>query len=260
MSLKILIGRNKSGKTYKLLELKKTHEANKKTSLYIPSVIDLNNYIEKEKQGSKLSDPKTSHYLMIEFINKILSEKIKKTTKYTFDEIKENNKNTENLKSMKNTFEEKSKNDIFFEKDIIDLLQINTISEEREFKLKNILEFNPKFKNEKNKTWDENCSSGSINYSLLKLLGEFMVWSKNQDYPLDDIVLIIDEPEKFSHPELIQKISDEILNISKYITVEIATHSGQLVERIFNKAETDDEIEYNKKWRSAKLRILIKKE
>ena len=241
MSLKILIGKNKTGKTRALTESKKEHESNNKTVLYIPSVIDLNNYIEKEKSGTKINDPKTPHFLFIEFINKIIS--INKTVQYTLSEMKIINKNHDELKGMKKIFLQKSENDIFFEEDIINLLKINEIQMWREVTPENILEFDPKI----GRKWDESCSSGSINYSLLKLLGEFINWSKDQNYYLEELVLIIDEPEKFSHPELVQKITDEILNISKCIAVEIATHSEQLVERIYNKTTTDDEIIYTYK-------------
>lgn len=238
MSLEVYIGKNKSGKTKKLEEIKKECEDNKKRVLYIPSVINLKTYFEKEKSGTSKNDSFTPQTIVIDFINEIYSSV--KEIKYSEEEIKNINKNIEKLTKLKSELSIKSENDIFFDNSIVEALSIiETHPETSKTKQTNLLSFVAP------KGWEEESSSGSTNYSILKLLSEFIQWINITEVKVDlkNFVLIVDEAEKFSHPELIQKTADEILKISKYIDVTISTHSPQLVERIFNKS--DDELEVN---------------
>ena len=241
MSLEVYIGKNKSGKTKKIEERKKLDEINKKRVLYIPSVINLKSYIEKEKSGANKADPLTPQTIVIDFINEIYSAV--KEINYDEKEKEIINENIKKLTILKKSILENSKNDTFFDNSIADALLIDkTIRTNVKTEKIKLLSFKVE------KDWDNESSSGSTNYSILKLLSGFIEWIKDNEPKLDLNLfsLIIDEVEKFSHPELIQKTADEILKISKYIDVVISTHSPQLIERILNKR--DDKLQITFKW------------
>jgi predicted ATP-binding protein involved in virulence len=74
----------------------------------------------------------------------------------------------------------------------------------------------------------DRSSTGLNNYSLIKVLSEllkFAVEKNKKINNLDQYYLIIDEPEKFCHPQLIKKIALHLKNINKYINLIISTHS-----------------------------------
>lgn len=82
---------------------------------------------------------------------------------------------------------------------------------------------------------EKSGSSGSLNYSLLKILYEIVlneslnIWKKTEK----KYKLVIDEIEKFSHPEMIFKISEMVTKISEKFDVILTTHSPLFLERIF---------------------------
>lgn len=119
-------------------------------------------------------------------------------------------------------------NDIYFEKIFNDYIKVKKVSDEIEFQY-NFLEEG------KIKISDMEVSSGSINYSLIKFLFEFLgsedfFDSKNND---EKFTLVVDEIEKFSHPEMIYKLTDMIVKISRKIDIVVTTHSPIFLERIF---------------------------
>lgn len=70
--------------------------------------------------------------------------------------------------------------------------------------------------------------SGLNNYSLIKLLSNLLLYAKKNNKKingLNDYYLIIDEPEKFCHPQLIKKIATLLKDVSKDINIIVATHS-----------------------------------
>ena len=125
--------------------------------------------------------------------------------------------------------------DIYFEKDIVNNLKIKNIDEIETINevdwLKTLdLNFSGY------KKWYEKVSSGSSSYSLLKLVFNFLVFiNKNNNIKreIKNYRILIDEPEKFCHPELIHKIADLIYELSKKFDMTISTHSNILLERIF---------------------------
>lgn len=235
MSLEICLGRNKTGKTHYLNSLIKNYEIEK--ALYIPATIDPKKCIEK---NSSFIDP--IQLMIINFLNSIFSTIINHKNIVNQDKIKTDY--FANLVKMKKNIQEISKNDIFFDKQFIDGLNIIEKNELSKLEL-----FEPikwfslgidNLENNNSSKKEKAYISSSVNYSLLKLVSEILKWLKT-DHNLWDLsltknfILIIDEVEKFSHPELIQKTADEILSISEIINVVISTHSPQLVERIMNK-------------------------
>jgi predicted ATP-dependent endonuclease of OLD family len=74
-------------------------------------------------------------------------------------------------------------------------------------------------------------SSGVQIFTLLNILSKFI--QIDNDKIKNEIIngyhLIIDEPEKFLHNELLMKVAETICALSKIIEVSIATHSLQLL-------------------------------
>ena len=99
-----------------------------------------------------------------------------------------------------------------------------------------------------------NGSSGSLSYSLIKLLYEMILDDKIKIE--DNFTLVIDEIEKFLHPELIFKIANMIVKVSEKLNVIVTTHSPLFLERIFyihkNKIvnKKDCDIKYSLKYSS----------
>ena len=103
-----------------------------------------------------------------------------------------------------------SNSDIYFEKDIVKNLKIKNIDEIEtinEVDWLKTLDLN--FSGDKK--WYEKVSSGSSSYSLLILVFNFLVFinkNNNIEREIKNYRILIDEPEKFCHPELIHKITD----------------------------------------------------
>ncbi|WRQ26108.1 AAA family ATPase [Mycoplasma sp. 888] len=109
----------------------------------------------------------------------------------------------------------------FFEPSFKDCFNTGDLKQEFEYKF-TVLEFN------NNK---RTGSSGSLNYSLIKLLYEMIF--DDHIIPTNEFTLIIDEVEKFLHPELVHKIANMIIEISEKLDVIVTTHSPLFLEKIF---------------------------
>ena len=81
------------------------------------------------------------------------------------------------------------------------------------------------FLNIKNYEYDVDDYENEI-YLLLKTIN-------NNIENIEDKTLVIDEVERFSHPELIEKIANTIFELSQKINVIVTTHSPIFLQRIF---------------------------
>ena len=205
--LKIIIGKNKTGKT-KYLDIKYNNKQNENV-LYIPAEIHYYNDVFKdENYSTKASKDYTPQHKVFDFI--------KKQIKIIDDEVKlseEQKKKIDNLKELFSSFNEKeikNSNDEYFDEDLFyQYIQMKNISDS----INIIYDFL-----EKKTVKDdiiENSSSGSTNYSLIKFLDKFLSIKTDLININNDWTLVIDEIEKFSHPELIFKLSDLIVSISQ---------------------------------------------
>lgn len=214
MSLKILIGKNKTGKTHHL----KTF-LNDDMTLYIPAEIDLEDIVKKENLGTNAKPNISPQWRVLNFLNNVL---FPQNFKYKFDN--EEKLHIENSKKLIDDFNNKiSKDkDNYFESCFKEILKIDSINE---------ISTNYNFINKDFKNINiSGVSSGSINYSLIKFLYEAILYEK---FTLSKkCKLVIDEIEKFSHPEMIFKIADMVTEISKKIDIIVSTHSPLFLEKI----------------------------
>lgn len=221
MSLEIIIGKNKTGKTEFIKN--KYNNAKDDKVLFVPAEIDFDGALTGN-WGTKTKEFLPPHAKIINFLNKIIIGN-KYTKKLSDEEF-------EKLKDIKNSFDEfvdevkkDTSKDSFFENCFKDNLKTNDLKNELEFEY-NLLKFDPIKRDEKS------GSSGSLNYSLIRILYEIVF---NKNFNVDSSYkLVIDEIEKFLHPELIFKICNMITKISETIDVIVTTHSPIFLERIFN--------------------------
>lgn len=229
----IYIGYNGSGKTSKLEEINKDlNPKNKnKNVIYIPTEQNFEDELKKEKTSKNGN----FIYLIKEIIYKIFGENdfIYKANE---DEIKKI-ENREEYKNEISKFLKNLKDDDFIFK------TENFFKDKIEF---NTLDFNL----EKYET-----PSGKNNYSLIKILGSLFKYAIEKNINIegfDNYYLIIDEPEKFSHPNLIKKIAFFLKEISNNINVILSTHSPSFISnfldnqktKVFLKNEGDNEFNY----------------
>lgn len=215
MSLEIIFGKNKTGKTKYLEEKYNNKDPN---VLFIESEIDFDSVLKGNLGGTGKNVIFSPHKKIIDFLNEIIG----KSFKVKVIDQEEYNKFIK-FKEYIDIFSKKIKdmNDYFFEDCFKN--SFKTINIDNEFFHNfELIEFN----NEK-----RNGSSGSLSYSLIKLLYEMILDNKIQ---IDDkFTLVIDEIEKFLHPELIFKIANMIVKVSKRINVILTTHSPLFLERVF---------------------------
>lgn len=251
MSLEIIIGKNKTGKTKYLENKYKNKEEH--NVLYIPSEI---HYFEDVIKDKNYSTPKSKDYTpqskMLNFI--------KEKTKIIDTKFQLNEQQKQKLSEWKNLFHSFNKekingdDDEYFDSFLFDeYIKVKDIND-------NKIEINYDFFQEKNiKGIEEgDTSSGSGNYSLIKFLYKLLSIDTNLFTFDKDWVLVIDEVEKFSHPELIFKMAKLIISISMKIDVVVTTHSPLFLERIFYlhkkwiKEDCEIQIKYFLKYRENK--------
>ncbi len=232
MSLTIFIGKNITGKTKRLKKIKELFKDPKKV-FFIPSEFSLGDCLEASQKP--IYSPKQA---VIDFINAIHEIKPKAVDSLKKqDKILEDNYNR--VFEIKNQVENNFKEDFYAEEQISNILTLN-----ESYKLANNTDASLKPFNDivDHNQINDFSTSGSRFYSLLKLIGESLqILPAGID--LSDFKIILDDPEKFCHPELVCKISDEIYNISKKIDVVLATHSEILSQRLFLKSTSNNETE-----------------
>lgn len=225
MSLKILIGTNKTGKSSYLEKERENFEKEPENkSLYLSVGNDINEFIKSDNLGTKSKPIKTPIVKLIEFINEIHSITIVVELKDDDDE-KRKEVSQKGASFIENKFLP-LKDDILFENEMLDVIKSN----ENEWK-KNI-KFDFIKWNFPDRNFSKNFSSGTTNYSYFKLIVHFLELEQKQIKDDKTFHLFIDEPEIFCHPELINKVASEIYKISKIINVTIATHSPVLLNKI----------------------------
>lgn len=241
MSLEIIIGKNKTGKTIYLDQYKnndpiESEYKNKEfVTLFLPAELDFEGVL-KGNWGTSKKEFLPPHVKIINFLNKIV---IGNNYKFKLDENE-----YKKLKENQNNFSKfidllKEDNDPFFENIIKDNLEINNLS---------INEFDyaiDLFNFKEQKRNDISGSSGSLNFSLIKIIYKMILDKKFEIN--EKFILIIDEIEKFLHPELVFKVANMIVKISEKIKVILTTHSPIFLERIFyihkNSIKKNDNLE-----------------
>lgn len=215
MSLEIIFGKNKTGKT-KYLE--SAYERKNSNILFIEAEIDFDGILKGNWGGTGKNAIFSPHKKIIDFLNKIIGKSFK--VKVSNDE--EYSKFIQFKRNI-DEFSERLINidDEFFEYCLKNSFKTFDINNEFDHEFELI-----KFNNEK-----RSGSSGSLSYSLIKLLYEMILDDKIQIE--DKFTLVIDEIEKFLHPELIFKIANMIVKISEKINVVLTTHSPLFLERVF---------------------------
>ena len=105
--------------------------------------------------------------------------------------------------------------------------------------------------------------SGKNNYSLIKILGSLLKYAKQNNIKIDnkfsDFYLIIDEPEKFCHPNLIKKVGIFLNEISNYINVILTTHSPLFLSYYVNNEKTNIFFHNGEEFKNFKISMILKK-
>lgn len=221
MSLEIIIGKNKTGKT----DYIKNEYDNIKDEkiLFIPAEIDFEGALSGN-WGTKTKEFLPPHAKIINFLNKIIIGN-EYTLNLDDDKFDQLTKNKKSIDLFIQKLQKENSNDCFFEKCFSKNLKTNDLIKNLKCEYNLIL-----FDSQKR---DGNSgSSGSLNYSLIKLLYE-ITFSENFKIN-SNYTLVIDEIEKFLHPELVFKICEMIVKISEKIKVVVTSHSPIFLERIFN--------------------------
>ncbi len=216
MSLEIIIGKNKTGKT-KYLETKYKQNIKDSEFLFIQAEIDFDKVLKGNEGGTGRNEIPSPHKKIIDFLNNIIGKSFN---------VKINDEDYKKILEKKNDIDKfndkiKNTNDDFFEDCFRNCLDTSILSQEFVYEFQ-LIKYNK---------LNRIGSSGSLNYSLIKLLYEMIMNDKIQIQ--DKFTLVIDEVEKFLHPELIFKIAHMIVNISKKIDVILTTHSPIFLEQIF---------------------------
>ncbi|MGL5357438.1 MAG: hypothetical protein ACRC9U_00030 [Metamycoplasmataceae bacterium] len=239
MSLNIYIGKNKTGKSKKLKEI---FDEDKEKTIFFESEIDPDVLIQKETNGTGKEAIVTPQNQLKKLINKLFEIEYTGKIEWANEIKKEYNESCEIVKNMISKLKEISKNDDFVEKEIVKSFQIKNQKEEEHYW--NISPINDFLNWEFNKKTILDFSSGTKFYSMILIVINILknLIEKNDDKLKNEIKnwkIIIDEPEKFCHPELISKIGSSIYDLSKIIEITIATHSPFLIESIVKKNEFD---------------------
>lgn len=199
--------------------LKDTYNSAEPNVLFIDAEIDFNDVLKGKCGGTGKNIIFSPHKKIIDFLNQIIGSSFK--VKVVDDE--EYQKFVQ-FKNIIDSFSQKLKEitDDFFEDSFKNSFKTCDLKDEFEHKI-DLIEFS----NEK-----RDGSSGSLSYSLIKLLYEMILDEKIQ-IECDSFTLVIDEIEKFLHPELIFKIANMIVKVSEKLNVIVTTHSPLFLERIF---------------------------
>lgn len=256
MSLEIIFGKNKSGKTRYLEGKYKNDNPN---VLFIPSEINFDSVL-KGNLGTPAKEILPPHKKFLNFFNKIIG----RNHLVILDDVRYNDL-VESKRFFDSLFDQiRNDDDEFFEEcfkyslDTKDLY-VNTFNLEFD-----LLKFNS------SKRKDFNVSSGSLSYSLIKMLYKIILESEiilnenmqTKRFETNGFTLIIDELEKFLHPELIVKLAHMLVKISEKIDVIVTTHSPIFLERIFFihknilKNRIDHDIKYSlmaREWKKPKI-------
>ncbi|MGL5520199.1 MAG: TOPRIM nucleotidyl transferase/hydrolase domain-containing protein [Metamycoplasmataceae bacterium] len=242
MSLNIYIGKNKTGKTDKLKTILKE---NKEKTIFFEAEIDPNSLIEERPSDYDIETPQST---LIKFINKLFEIKYskrkqwKEETKIKYEDLYNKSKEiTEQIKKLPKT-------NNFIDKDIVNSLQLR----EKEtsyfwhiLPIKSFLRWDRYAVRHKTRYEKGESSAGSKLYSIIEIVFNILknLFINGDDHlkkEMKNWKIIIDEPEKFSHPELISQIGGSIYELSKLIDITIATHSPFLIEAIQKKIEFDE--------------------
>lgn len=215
MSLEVIFGKNKTGKTKYLAERYNSKEPN---VLFIEAEIDFDALLKGNLGGSGKNAIFSPHKKVIDFLNEIIGKSIKVKI-VDEEEYKKFVQFKNDIDSFNNKLEETE--DDFFENCFKNSFKTCNLEGEFEHKF-DLIQFNSE---------KRNGSSGSLSYSLIKLLYEMILDDKIKIN--GDFTLVIDEIEKFLHPELIFKIGNMIVKISEKLNVVVTTHSPLFLERIF---------------------------
>jgi predicted ATP-dependent endonuclease of OLD family len=78
----------------------------------------------------------------------------------------------------------------------------------------------------------KNSASGLNNYSCILLLSKLL--EKTNMNENKKITIIIDEPEKFCHPNLLNKLIENLIVISQKVNLYISSHSPYLISKIYS--------------------------
>lgn len=216
MSLEVIFGKNKTGKT---VYLNNNYNSKNPNVLFIEAEIDFDSVLKGNWGGTGKNAIFSPHKKIIDFLNQIIGKSFK--VKVVDDE---DYQKFVQFKNSIDSFSQKLKEitDDFFEDSFKNSFKTCDLKGEFEHKI-DLIEFS----NEK-----RDGSSGSLSYSLIKLLYEMILDEKIQ-IECDFFTLVIDEIEKFLHPELIFKIANMIVKVSEKLNVIVTTHSPLFLERIF---------------------------
>ena len=238
----VYIGVNGVGKTKKLEQIIKDLKKDKKCKedeniIYIPTEQIFKDEIEKEKVSGKGN---FNHK-----IKNIIRDVFIKSNNFTYELT------NEQLAEIKNR--DKFKDDIsdFFE-------ELKKDDDDFILKSSDIVEDNRKINTISINISGYNTPSGQNSYSLIKLLSKIISKAKEEGNDLNDLkdyYLIIDEPEKFCHPQLVRKVANYLKEISKKINVILTTHSPLFLSYYIDERRT--KINYLKKEGSIKEGIFI---
>lgn len=215
MSLEVIFGKNKTGKTRYLEGVYNSRDPN---VLFIEAEIDFDGVLKGNCGGMGKNAIFSPHKKIIDFLNQIIG----KTFKVKVVDCEDYQKLVQ-FKNSIDSFSQKlsETDDDFFEDCFKNSFKTCNLKDEFDYEF-DLIEFN----NEK-----RNGSSGSLSYSLIKLLYEMILDDKIQIE--GNFTLVIDEIEKFLHPELIFKIANMIVKVSEKLDVVVTTHSPLFLERIF---------------------------
>lgn len=238
MSLEVIFGKNKTGKT---VYINNMYSSKDSSVLFIEAEIDFDDVLKGNLGGTGKNAIFSPHKKIIDFLNSIVGKSFK-VKAIDDEEYKKfvQSKNDIDLFSQKLT----ETDDDFFEDCFKNSFKTCNLEGEFEYKF-DLIEFSSE---------KRNGSSGSLSYSLIKLLYEMILDDKIKIE--GNFTLVIDEIEKFLHPELIFKIANMIVKVSEKLNVVVTTHSPLFLERIFyihknrivNKKDCD--IKYSLKYSS----------
>ncbi len=219
---KIYIGSNGSGKSREIeICRKEIQPKNEQNVIFIPTEQLFKDEVEKEKTTGKGNFIYQIKLLIQEVFGKISCFDYEISQK-TLDEIAGRAK---------------------FKKEINDFFT-NISVNDNDYILtpKNLLEDKLNFNTLNINLSCYDTPSGKNNYSLIKLLSEILIKAKNNKIKLNGMekyYLLIDEPEKFCHPQLIKKLATYLKIIAKNINVILTTHSPLFLSYYIDEEKTN---------------------
>ena len=220
MSLKILVGKNNSGKTHYLKDI---HSKNNDDFLYVPCELNILDFYSTNNLGNVKKPEYTPHTILVAYINDLIRQNF--NNRYT-TQIKQND--LDEYKSIKDDISKNlmsipTRNDEFDE-NFLKIFNLTDISVSYEFTFPDLIELNLK------DSKDIKTGSGIKIYSLLLVVLALNDCLSIKNKKLKN--LLIDEPEKFLHDELINKMARLLIDLSKKVDIIISTHSRDLLSYI----------------------------